>query len=124
MTPGFATQVLMPIAVLAALAVLLPRAFIPAATRIQFDVTKGMALTALTLLILGAVLFAALYALRGADIPQMAQYAAAPTALYFLTRSTMAAIIWAPVLALVWLARAQGVEKRKGRDIAAKEARS
>ena len=37
----------------------------------------------------------------------------------FLALSGMTALVWGPLLALAWFARAQGVERRRGEDIGA-----
>jgi hypothetical protein len=39
-----------------------------------------------------------------------------------LERSGLMALLWGPVLALVWLMRAQGIERRKGLLMGAKHA--
>ena len=33
---------------------------------------------------------------------------------FYVERSSLMALLWGPILALVWLMRAQGVERRKG----------
>ena len=98
----------LPLAALAALALLLPLLTVPRATRSQRRLALGIGLAAAITLLAGAGLFALLYG-RGGDAPRLAAV---------LRGSGLAALVWAPLLALSWFVRAQGVEARRGEDIA------
>lgn len=103
-----------PVLVLAALATALPRLMVGAANTSHAALFYSIALTSLAVLVTGAVVFAIAYGASGASVT--AAFAAAPSdvALFFLRLSLLAAVLWWPVLALVWYAMAQGVEKRRG----------
>ena len=106
----------LPLLILGALAVLLPQVLVPAATRSQGEAARGIVLSALAVLAAGVAVFAGLYAARGAAVGQAAVAMPVATALFFLRLSGLAALFWGPVLALVWLGKAQGVERRRGED--------
>lgn len=98
----------LPLGALAALALLLPLITVPRATRSQARLAGGVALAAGLTLLAGAGLFAALYASGEGPLRPAA----------VLRATGLAALVWAPPLALAWLVRAQGVEKRRGEDMA------
>lgn len=98
----------LPLAVLTALALLLPLLTVPRATRSQRKLALGIGLAAALTLLAGAGLFALLYGVGGG----------APRLAAVLRGSGLAALVWAPLLALAWFVRAQGVEARRGEDIA------
>jgi len=108
----------LPVVVLAGLAVVLPHLLVSADTRSHLVVAAGMAATAIALLSIGAAIFALAYGLRGGNPGEA--FAAEPSATlgYFLGLSAKASLIWLPVLGLVWFAKAQAVEKRRGEDVA------
>ncbi len=95
-----------PLALLAGLAVVLPVATVPRGTRSHVRLAGGIALSAGGLLIASAVLFALLHVGTGNALRLEA--VGGPAALSVL--------VWAPLLGLVWFARAQGVERRRGAD--------
>jgi hypothetical protein len=100
LTNGF-----LPLGVLVALTVGLP-ALMAGATLSQGRLAVVMVATGLVVWAAGAGLMALLYgsvndgALRGVW--------------FYFERSGVMGLLWGPVLALVWLMRAQGVERRKG----------
>jgi hypothetical protein len=98
----------LPLGALAALALALPFVTVPRATRSQARLAVGVAASALVRLVAGTGLFAGLYAGEGG----------APRPAAVLRATGMAAIVWAPLLALAWFVRAQGVERRRGEDMA------
>ena len=96
---------ILPLAVLVALAVVLP-AILAGRTLSQGRLAAMMAVTLLVVWGAGAGLMLRLYAQinDGAFLGVWAS----------LERSTLMGLLWGPVLALVWLMRAQGVERRRG----------
>lgn len=118
---GWLNSVL-PFAALVGLAAGLPELLTPRGTLSQRRLALAVAATAALVLAAGAALFAVLYARAGAD-PRGA-FAAAPgaAAAFFLARAAQAGLVWLPVLGLVWLIKAQAVERRRG-EAAAREGR-
>ena len=106
----------LPLALLVALAWLLPRVTVPRATRSHGDVACGIGLAALGVLLAGAVLFGLLQAVGGADLGGALAAAPLATGLILLRLSGLAALAWGPVLGLAWLSQAQAVERRRGED--------
>jgi hypothetical protein len=102
---GFENGVL-PILAVAALAVLLPMPFGRFIGLSQARLALIMAASALDLILASAALLAVLTL---AEDP-----GAALDPLAFLERGPKFALAWGPVWALVWLVRAQGIERRKG----------
>jgi hypothetical protein len=107
----------LPMAVLACAAVVLPRMLVSGGTRSQRAVTGSVVVSAIGLLLLGAAVFIAVYSAGGAGVAAAFSSAPLPTALFFLRLSVMAALMWGPVLALVWFTMAQAVEARRGEDV-------
>ena len=96
---------ILPLAVLLALAVVLP-AVLAGQTLSQGRLALVMMLTGLVVWGVGAGLMALLYA----QINDGRFAGVWPS----LERSALMGLLWGPVLALVWLIRAQGVERRRG----------
>lgn len=107
-----------PLLLLGGLAVGLPWLLVAKATRSQREVAVVIWASAGVLLLTGAGVFAVIYEAGGVGV--WAALGSAPVAVagFFLRLSGFAAVVWAPILALVWFAMAQGVEKRKGEDVA------
>ena len=107
-----------PLVILGLLSVGLPWVLVRKGTRSHWEVGLSIWASAGFLLLAGAGIFAAVYGLRGIGVG--AAFTAAPlaTAWFFLRLSGYAAMLWVPVLALVWFAMAQRVEKRRGEDLA------
>ncbi len=110
-----------PVLVLGALAVLVPRWLCPPRTRSQGEVAVAIWAAAGVLLLVGAGLFVLIYAVSGTDVWGAFALAPVSTSMFFLWLSGFSALVWVPILALVWLGLAQGVEKRKGEDVALTE---
>ncbi len=99
------TNGILPMAVLVVLAVGLPAVF-AGSTLSQGRLALVMAGTGVVVWAVGAGLMAGLYAqVNGGEVGGIG---------FYLGRSGMMALLWGPVLALVWLMRAQGVERRRG----------
>lgn len=107
-------DIFLPVLGLAALAVVLPVVFVPRDTRSHVRVSISALTSALILLVLGAILFAVFYQMRGHDVLTPLSTNGLGTAWFFLIRSAQAALIWGPVLAIVWFSLAQRVEKNRG----------
>jgi len=103
-----------PLVVLMAGALVVPRLVLDATTLSHRVLARGVLLSALILMVLGAGMLAVIYQWRGSDVT--GAFAADPVAtLDELFRvSAKASLFWVPVLALVWFAQAQGVERRRG----------
>ncbi len=110
-----------PLGVLALLAVLLPRVLVDRDTRSHGKVLHGIALSAGFLVAIGFLISIAVTQMRGFEA--VGQFEIEPFAAIWvhLRLSLMAAIVWVPVLGLVWFGHAQGVEARRGQDSAARE---
>ncbi|MDU8943523.1 hypothetical protein [Ovoidimarina sediminis] len=81
---------------------------------------QALTLSAAGLVLLGAVLFVAIYSDAGIGLSALA---ARPgdSLRHFLALGLKAALVWAPILVLVGIGLAQGVERRKGERIAARD---
>lgn len=104
----------LPLVLTALMALGLPALFIPRQTLSQTAVAKGIALSALVILLFGALLFAGLYVLAGKPVAEAVELAPLWSVVFFLKRSVTLGLLWVPLLALVWLIRAQTVEERRG----------
>lgn len=99
------TNAILPLAVLGLMIIGLP-SVLAGPTLSQARLAWVMLLTLVTVLGTGAGLMAMLYAnVNGGAYGTPAQG---------LARSAPLGLFWGPLLALVWLMRAQGVERRKG----------
>ena len=99
------TNAILPLVLLIALTVALP-AVLAGATLSQGRLAVVVVLTGLVVWGVGAGVMALLYAQINEGIW--------PGVRASLERSGLMALLWGPVLATVWLIRAQGVERRKG----------
>ncbi len=99
------TNSILPLAVLVAMSIVLP-AMLAGSTLSQGRLALAVGVTGLVVWTSGAVVLAWLSAqVNGGVLAGAGQY---------LTRSALLGLMWGPVLALVWLMRAQGVERRRG----------
>jgi len=117
---GITFALTLPLGLMAALAVLFPRALTPRRTLSQRRLALSVALTVVGLVLAGMLLFADLYARQGAQIVPALRDDTGATLVRLFWASLQAAIVWGPVLALTWLVMAQAVEKRRGQDAARK----
>ena len=99
------TNAILPMVVLVILAVLLP-AVLAGDTLSQRWLMMVTLLTALTVWAAGAGMLALLSATVNGGV--------SGDVWPYFERSGLMSLLWGPVLALVWLVRAQGVERRKG----------
>ena len=99
------TNSILPLAVLVLLSIGLP-ALLAGATLSQGRLSVAIGVTAVVVWAVGAALLAALYA--------QVNGGAEAGVWHYLRRSALLGLMWGPVLGLVWLLRAQGVERRRG----------
>jgi hypothetical protein len=110
----------LPLIVLGALAVLIPRFVVDGDTRSHSKVALDFGATAVILFGVGYVMSFVLTNTRGVHAMALGSTPELGAAPWMHARlSLMAAIVWAPILGLVWFGQAQGVEARRGQDIAA-----
>jgi len=110
-----------PLGVLVLGALVLPRVLSPRETLSHRGVALAMAGTIAVLLATGAAVFGLAYGYGGAAVGAAFSANGAGTVLFFVRLSLKAALFWGPILALVWFAMAQGVEKRRGEDVARRD---
>jgi hypothetical protein len=96
---------ILPLAVLVVLSIALP-ALLARQTLSQGGLALAVGVTALVVWGVGAGIMALLYAQINGGVWPGGRAA--------LERSGLMALMWGPLLALVWLMRAQGVERRRG----------
>ncbi len=96
---------LLPMAVLIGLSIAVP-ALVAGDTTSQRRLTVAMLATAVLVWVTGAAIMALLYA--GVNAGELGG------AWRYFERSGLMGLLWVPVLGLVWLIRAQGVERRRG----------
>jgi hypothetical protein len=113
MTDSFAA-IALPLLLLCAVALILPRMIVPRQTRSHSRVIVGMAATALALLLLGPMIYA-LFDQRGLFAGETAQILL--VAWWMFRESLSAILIWGPLLILVWFGLAQRVERLRGEDM-------
>ena len=77
----------------------------------------AIATSAVLLALAGFGLWVLIFTVHGVPVFGAFMHAPGVIGAILLRRSLMLAIIWVPVLALVWLSLAQRVEKRKGEDL-------
>jgi len=112
---------LVPLAILALVAAVLPYALTPRETRSQLRVAVMIGLTGLVMIGVSALVFA-LFDDR--DLPEGGATGMVLIAWFYLRSGLGAAAVWIPVLALVWLSLAQRVERRRGEDLARRDDRN
>ncbi|MFT6423796.1 MAG: putative membrane protein [Celeribacter sp.] len=112
----FLTSVAVPVCVLAALALVLPLFITPRDTRSQRRLAMSVILSAVILVVIGAVFIGGLYAREGIRFSHMLAQSPLFAVMFFVKRSLMAALVWGPVLALAWFNMAQKIEHLKGKD--------
>ncbi|WP_373050450.1 hypothetical protein [Thalassovita aquimarina] len=106
-----------PLSALVLLALILPRYLVDRTTRSHLKVAKGIAIATAFMFFAGGVISMALAQMRGFDPEQhLLQYPMEALKIHGRL-SAMSALIWAPVLLLVWVGHAQGVEARRNRDM-------
>lgn len=116
MNTHFLTFAVLPIGTLAVLAVVVPLWLTPRNTRSQRRLTISVGLSAIILLVIGAVFMAVLYAAEGTDVGHVLANSPLNAVIFFGERSALAALIWMPLLALAWFSLAQKIERLKGKD--------
>ena len=110
---AFLVEMAVPALSLGALAVALPLIFARRAMT-QGALARGIGWTALICLIAGALVLFAQYALLAPGQERLLMADPLGRVGFFLGQSVRAGVIWGPILAVVWLIRAQGLEERRG----------
>ena len=108
----------LPVAVLVAGAAGLPWVIAPKGSLSQGRLAVAVGVTALVLLLVGTGMFAAFYALQGAQVSGALANDTIGVLGFFFRLSLKAMLFWVPVLVLAWYVMAQGVERRRGEAIA------
>jgi hypothetical protein len=105
---------ILPLAGLCALVAWLPGWLVGRGNLSQGALSRAVGVTALVALVAGAVLAVALYATINEGV--WAGILAAPLERvgFFLGRSALFALLWGPVLAFVWVVKAQEMNRRLG----------
>lgn len=107
----------LPLIVLGLLAAGLPWLLVPRGARGHGAAARGIGMSALVLLAVGVAMMAYLGARAGGDLIGLARAEPLGAAWILLRRSAMAALVWAPILVLVWFSMAQRVERLRGEDV-------
>ena len=109
------TNLALPLVVIAAAAIIVPQLTVPGNTRSQGRLALGIGIAALVMFVLGIALFAVIHLVADTGFFGAAGSVAATMGELF-RQSIFAAMVWLPILCLVWFGMAQGVEKRRGED--------
>ena len=116
----FAVATILPIVALGVAGALVPIA----AMRLMPDTLIGLSLAAVLSVILltvgGAILFAFIYGGSGVAVANRLG-GAFSVPLHFVGLGLRAALVWAPVLLLTLIALGQGIERRRGERLAARD---
>ena len=100
-----------------ALVILLPRWLIPAETLSQRAVAAAILATSALALLVGGVIVFLQYARLNPGEGTLLLRQPLGRAGFFLGRSALIAMFWAPLLGFVWLRQAQAVEARRGEKV-------
>ena len=111
-SPLTLSNAILPMLVLVALTIALPMLLV-GPTLSQGRLALGMGATGLTVLAVGAGLMVWVYGQENGGVAAEVQ-GGLSRAGFFLGRSALMGLLWGPLLAVVWLIRAQGVERRRG----------
>ena len=103
-----------PLVLIGILAIILPFLLIRKDTRSHRSVALGVAIAAVLLVLAGALI---LWGIDTRDI-EIAENASASVLFQIYLRASFPfAMLWAPLLALIWFGKAQRVEKLRGEDL-------
>ncbi len=116
MTLSFSLQTLIPLTILAGLGWFVPWAIQRRMRDSLADLGWTLLISVILLTLIGAGIFAVLYWLGGA--PDDAIAASLPR---FIGLGASSALAWGPILILTALGLAQGIERRKGEAMAARD---
>ena len=106
------SNAILPMLVLVALTIGLPM-LLAGPTLSQGRLAAGMVATGVVVLAVGAGLMVWVYGQENGGVVVEVQGGLARVG-FFFGRSALMGLLWGPLLAVVWLMRAQGVERRKG----------
>lgn len=105
---------ILPLAGLCALVCWLPGWLVGRGNLSQARLARAVGVTALVALVVGAVLAAGLYAAINEGVWAGVLAAPLERAGFYLSRSTLFALLWGPVLGFVWLVKTQELNRRLG----------
>ena len=107
----------LPLALLAALAILLPRLLLPAQTRSHRRLVAVLGVSAALVLAVGCALVAGMKLAGGADLAGAFRAAPLLTLAAIARPAALAAIAWGPLLALSGLSLGHRIEDLRGQDM-------
>lgn len=110
---AFVVEMAVPALSLAALAIGLPQVFARGVVS-QRALAWGIGRTAVICLVAGVAVLFAQYAVLAPGQGRLLMADPLGRLGFFVGQSLRAGVIWGPILAVVWLIRAQGVEERRG----------
>lgn len=105
---------ILPLAGLCALVAWLPGWFAGRGNLSQARLTRAVGVTAVVVFVVGAAMAAALYAAINEGVWGQVMAAPLERAGFFLGRSALFAMLWGPLLAFVWVVKAQELNRRLG----------
>lgn len=110
---------LLPLVILAVVTAVLPYMLTPRGTRSHKRVAFAIGATAVTMVAVSGLVFAVL---DTRELPDGGATGAVVIARFYMSSALGTVAVWGPVLALVWLGLAQRVERRRGEDMAQRDA--
>ena len=110
---AFVVEMAVPALSLAALAIGLPQVFARGVVS-QRALAWGIGRTAVICLVAGVAVLFAQYAVLAPGQGRLLMADPLGRLGFFVGQSLRAGVIWGPILAVLWLIRAQGVEERRG----------
>ncbi|MCY1126893.1 hypothetical protein OU426_08510 [Frigidibacter sp. RF13] len=114
---GFSNTFL-PILILGAAAISLPRLIVPKETRSHRMVISGVLLSAFLVQALSTALTGYMFAQIGADVGGALSDAPGETMFYLIRTSFLPMIAWGPLMLISWLSLSRRTERLRGQDLA------
>ncbi|WP_284163673.1 hypothetical protein [Frigidibacter sp. SD6-1] len=114
---GFSNTIL-PLFILCAAAISLPRLIVPKETRSQRMVVSGVLLSAFLVQSLSTALTGYLFAQTGANVGGALSDAPGETMFYLIRNSFLPMVAWGPLMIVSWLSLSRRTERLRGQDLA------
>ncbi|MEM0949877.1 MAG: hypothetical protein AAGK37_20940 [Pseudomonadota bacterium] len=111
---------LLPILTLGALGAVVPIGLAGRFKDTLWGLVRALAVSVVVLVLSGSVLFVLIYGDQGVGLDALAA-SPGPALLHFGALGLKSALVWGPVTALAGLVLAQGVERRRGARMAARD---